>query len=160
LEIAYLRRAQAQELSGAALHLCREQDVEGETFKEQRESSVGRGPRDLHRLNSTSRAIDPRHARGEQSLELTGVQMPPGTRREVVVNWSHLLTHRTTEQTRLSRMRQHHGNFRLRVVDLNRFDKPRSGNAKNLLVKFSGLHPIIDTLPTQILVVPNCFARA
>lgn len=43
-QVANLIQRQAQQLGGAALHLCREQDIQREAFKEQRASARAGSP--------------------------------------------------------------------------------------------------------------------
>lgn len=136
-QVAHLIRRQAQQLGGAALHLCGEQDIQREAFKEQREAPVRGRPRDPRRLHAAGATVHPRYSRREQGLKLTSIQMPPSARVLVIIDGRLSITGRTAKESRTGGMRQHDGDFGRDVIDLDRFDKPGSGNAENLLVKFS-----------------------
>src|SRR5574341_1325058 len=129
-QVADLIRRQAEQLGGAALNLRREEHIQREAFKEQREAPVGGRPRNVRRLHAAGAAVHPLDSRREHGLELTGIQMPPNASLLMIINGRWGVTTGTAKETWASGMRQHDSNFGLEVVDLDRFDKSRSGSMR------------------------------
>ena len=119
------------------MDLRRQQDIEREAFKEQSEAPVRSRPRDVRRLHAAGVTLQAQDARLQQGLELTRIQMPPRASFVMVINGRWRVTGRTAKESHTRGMRQHDSDFGFEVIDLHRGDKPRSGKAEDLLVKFS-----------------------
>jgi len=115
--------------------LCHLEEVDGKTLEKHCESAIGRCPGNHDRLDTVGWAFDARDSRGEDGLELTGIEMPPLAFLTVVVTGELLLAIRATK---LRSSKMFHPD-----TDLLRFDvkfhlrnAPRRMEAENMLVEF------------------------